>query len=242
MQIKTARPPQSGEPCECGLRADVAQPTCGELRDSLLARDFEQPVRYWRFHNLAIDAYCVQHAAYVKSPKSLAAHLCGLCIAFEHRGDATARQKLQRWLSTNPAIQKPELPSFRGGLTIADVYGIEDPTEYGKAVEAWARAAWDAYLEAATARANLGCTILILAMTLVSARMGRLCPRQASELTVRHPARQLRLPPLPYSCCNARRQPSRTAWPAGTTDAAAPTARKSAAVPSSVGTCAASSP
>jgi hypothetical protein len=147
VQIKTARPPQSGDPCECGLRADATQPTCGELRDSLLARDFEQPVRYWRYHNLAIDAYCVQHAAYVKSPKSLAAHLCGLCIAFEHRGDATARQKLQRWLTTNPAIQKPQLPTFRGALTIADVWGIDDPIEYGKAVEAWARAAWDAYLE-----------------------------------------------------------------------------------------------
>jgi hypothetical protein len=32
-------------------------------------------------------------------------------------------------------------------LQVADVYGIDDPTEYGKAVEAWARAAWDAYLE-----------------------------------------------------------------------------------------------
>jgi hypothetical protein len=50
-------------------------------------------------------------------------------------------------LSTNLAIQKPQLPTFRGALTIADVYGIEDPTEYGKAVEAWARAAWDAYVE-----------------------------------------------------------------------------------------------
>jgi hypothetical protein len=146
VQIKTARLSRSGDPCECGLRADATQPTCDALRDSLLARDFEQPVRYWRYHNLAIDAYCVQHAAYVESAKSLAAHLCGLCIAFEHRGDATARKKLQRWLSTNPALQKPDLPTFRGALTIADVCGIEDPIEYGKAVELWARAAWDAYL------------------------------------------------------------------------------------------------
>jgi hypothetical protein len=48
-------------------------------------------------------------------------------------------------LSTNLAIQKPQLPTFRGALTITDVYGIEDPTEYRKAVEA--RAAWDAYVE-----------------------------------------------------------------------------------------------
>jgi hypothetical protein len=115
------------------------------MRDALLARDFEQPVRYWRYHRLAVDAYCVQHAAYVESAKSLAAHLCGLCIAFEHRGEAVALQRLQRWLSTNPAIRKPELPNVRGALTIADVTGIDDPIEYGKAVDAWARAAWDAY-------------------------------------------------------------------------------------------------
>jgi hypothetical protein len=146
VQIKVAPPAQSGQPCECGLRAEGTQPTCAALRDALLARDFEQPALYWRYHNLAIDAYCVQHAAYVESAKSLAAHLCGLCIAFEYPGHGTARQKLQRWLSTNPPIQKPDLPTFRGALTIADVSGIEDPVEYGKAVNAWARAAWDAYL------------------------------------------------------------------------------------------------
>jgi hypothetical protein len=41
---------------------------------------------------LAVDAYCVQHAAYVESAKSLAAHLCGLCIAFEDVGAAAALQ------------------------------------------------------------------------------------------------------------------------------------------------------
>ena len=130
---------------DCGMRAAPGQPNCAALRDALLARDFEQPLRYWKHHRLAVDAYCVQHSPYVKSFKSLAAHLCGLYIAFEHNNDPRKLEQLQLWLSTNPKLPKPELPSFRGNLTIADVSGIDDPVLYGQAVEAWARAAWEAY-------------------------------------------------------------------------------------------------
>jgi hypothetical protein len=126
------------------LRAAAGEPNCADLRDALLARDFEQPALYWKYHRLAVDAYCVQHAAYVKSAKSLAAHLCGLCVALEHDSNATTLKGIQQWLSTNPTLHKPELPSFRGSVTIADVWGV-GLLDYGRAVEAWARSAWDAY-------------------------------------------------------------------------------------------------
>ena len=130
---------------DCGLRTQPGEPACAEVRDVLMARDFEQPVLYWQYHRLAIDAYCVQHAAYVKSAKSLAAHLCGLCIALERGNDPDWMRGLQRWLSTNPVLQKPELPNFRGELTIGHLHGITDPEAYGRAVLAWARSAWEAY-------------------------------------------------------------------------------------------------
>jgi hypothetical protein len=130
--------------CECGWRGGRA---CGALRDALVARDFEQPALYWRFHRLAVDAYCVQHEAYVRSGKSFAAHLCGLCIAFEHGGDQALHRRLVQWLSTNPAIRRPELPWDRGALHVGDVVGIDDPVEYGRAVSAWGRGTWQAYLE-----------------------------------------------------------------------------------------------
>lgn len=94
---------------------------------------------------MAVDAYCLQHSGYVASAKSLAAHLCGLCIAFEHDNEQAAFRQLQRWLSTNPKIQRPPLPTCRGELTIASVSGIDDPVEYGRAVESWARSTWSAY-------------------------------------------------------------------------------------------------
>jgi hypothetical protein len=136
----------AGSICQdCGLHAAPGEPGCAEIRDWLLARDFEQPVLYWRHHRLAIDAYCVQHAAYVDSAKSLAAHLCGLCIAFEMGNDETAMRSLQQWLSTNPDLRKPALPKARGHLTIKHVHGLADPLTYGAAVQEWARSAWDAY-------------------------------------------------------------------------------------------------
>jgi hypothetical protein len=113
--------------------------------DALLARDFEQPAHYWTFHRLLVDIYSVQHDAYIRSAKSLAAHLCGLCIAVEHDGDERRLRSLQNWLSTNPPIRKPELPQSRGQLTICHVAGSTDPAGYGRAIREWASSAWDAY-------------------------------------------------------------------------------------------------
>lgn len=130
---------------ECGLQTAPGQLRCEERRDILLARDYEQSALFWPYHRLAVDTYCVQHSPYVASAKSLAAHLCGLCIYFERQKDAVALRRLQRWLSTNPKISKPELPVMRGALTIEHVSGIEDPALFGRVTEEWARSAWDAY-------------------------------------------------------------------------------------------------
>jgi hypothetical protein len=129
---------------ECGLLAD-GESNCHTMRDELLARDYEQVV-YWRYHRIAVDAYCLQHPAdYCASTKSLAAHLCGLCVAFERGNDEATLRGVQQWLSLNPQLPKPELPKCRGELTIANVHGISDPFEYGRAVDRWARSVWDAY-------------------------------------------------------------------------------------------------
>jgi hypothetical protein len=129
----------------CGLPVDECGPVCESMRDELLTRDFEQAA-YWRFHRMAVDAYCLQHPKrYCESAKSLAAHLCGLCIAFEMNHDQEILRGIQGWLSSNPALSKPELPESHGEKTIADVYGLDEPSAYGRAVEGWARSVWTAY-------------------------------------------------------------------------------------------------
>jgi len=130
---------------ECGLRTEHGDPDCAALRDLLLARDFEQPALYFGRHRLAVDSYCVQHSPYVRSAKSLAAHLCGLCVALERDNDPVLLDGVQRWLSTNPPLDRPDLPNFRGELTIGHVWGIHDPIAYGVALDEWARSAWEAY-------------------------------------------------------------------------------------------------
>lgn len=146
MQTREPNIITAGTPCtECGLQTLAHEPTCAQIFDALLARDFEQPALYWQYHRLVVDAYALQHQPYVKSAKSLAAHLCGVCITFEHSNDAGLLDRLQRWLSTNPPIKKPELPKCRGALTISHILGIEDPVEYGRRVQAWAQSAWKAY-------------------------------------------------------------------------------------------------
>jgi hypothetical protein len=130
---------------ECGVRTAAGEPDCAGLRDELFARDFEQPALYGRQHRLAVDCYCVQHSSYVRSAKSLAAHLCGLCVALERDDDQALLTGLQRWLSTNPGLAKPDLPAFRGDLTIAHVSGIDDPQAYAIAVREWAVSSWNAY-------------------------------------------------------------------------------------------------
>jgi hypothetical protein len=130
---------------ECGLATAAGAENCAALRDILFARDFEQPALFARHHRLAVDSYCVQHSAYVESAKSLAAHLCGLCVAIEHGNNAAMLGGIHRWLSTNPSIARPELPVARGELTIVHASGIDDPDGYGVAVSEWARSAWAAY-------------------------------------------------------------------------------------------------
>src|SRR5579863_100694 len=130
----------SATPCpECG------QVGCAAMFEQLSLRSLEKPALYGRWHRLAVDAYCVQHEAYVKSAKSLAAHLCGLVVAFEYGGDAYCMRRLQQWLSANPALHRPELPKHRGALTIQHIQDIDDPAAYGRAVQEWARSAWEAY-------------------------------------------------------------------------------------------------
>lgn len=130
---------------DCG--APVAdRDACRELFDGLVARDFSD-LLYFRMHRLAVDAYALQHPdAYGRSAKSLAAHLTGVCVALERDAERTElNARIQRWLSTNPALDRPEPPAARGARTIADVVGADDPVEHERRVRAWAASAWEAW-------------------------------------------------------------------------------------------------
>jgi hypothetical protein len=130
---------------ECGAPGVATSDAC-ELRfqglgterfdDSELALD-------WR---LVVDCYSVQHDKYIRSGRSCAAHLTGLCIALEHGGDALLLRAVQQWLSRTPVLPKPAVPGLRGDVTIDDVIAAA-PEDRHAVVMRWAASAWAAWAD-----------------------------------------------------------------------------------------------
>ena len=122
----------------CGLVVQGGTVGCQTIVDELWAREFRD-VSYFRVHRMAVDTYSLQYPGrYCASAKSLAAHLTGLCWLLEQAGSrAVGSESLRRWLDGTPRIEKPEVPLFRGRLTVADVREASEPDTYARAVEAW---------------------------------------------------------------------------------------------------------
>jgi hypothetical protein len=133
--------------CEdCGATVTEGKAGCRKLFEAVVAREFGD-YRYARNHRLTVDAYALQHPEpYMRSGKSFAAHLTGMCAAFEYTDTAKINRIVQQWLSSNPAIDKPDsLPEHRGDLTIVFVHAAADAEEHHQRVWEWARSVWEAW-------------------------------------------------------------------------------------------------
>jgi hypothetical protein len=131
---------------DCGAVVAQGKAGCLLLFEEILAREFSD-YRYGRIHRLTVDAYALQHPdSYMKSGKSFVAHLTGMCAAFEFEDTLVLNQAVQKWLSTNPQIQKPaEIPNERGTLTVKYVHAAVDAEQHTKRVREWARDVWAAW-------------------------------------------------------------------------------------------------
>jgi hypothetical protein len=88
----------------------------------------------------------MQHPeSYGHSAKSYAAHLMRLCCGLEHDGDHKVYEAIQKWLNGAPAVEKPEVPGFRGKMTVADLTAARNAEEHEKLVREWAGSVWAAY-------------------------------------------------------------------------------------------------
>lgn len=129
---------------ECGA-AVGGREGCARAFEELGMRRFSD-LRYARWNRLMVDAYSLQHPAeYMRSAKSLAAHLTGTAAALERPGETDRlNDAVVRWLSTNPPLVRPSEPraGSRGAVTIADVLAADDPAA---TIPAWARSAWTAW-------------------------------------------------------------------------------------------------
>jgi hypothetical protein len=121
---------------------------CQKMFEEVIAREFGD-YRYGRIHRLTVDVYCMQHPnPYLRSGKSFAAHLTGLCSALEYENSLDINRLVQKWLSTNPKINKPaQLPKHFGDLTIDYVHSAVNAEEHLERVRQWAISVWNAWSE-----------------------------------------------------------------------------------------------
>jgi hypothetical protein len=135
--------------CEnCGAVVLHGKAGCLKLFEEILAREFSD-YRYGSVHRLTVDTYSLQHPdKYMRSGKSFAAHLTGICAALEYEDPVMLNQMVQKWLSTNPQIDKPvPIPEWRGELTITYIHAASNADEHIKRVRAWAQHVWRAWSE-----------------------------------------------------------------------------------------------
>lgn len=133
------------EDCGANVRG---KPECQKIFEEVIAKEFSD-YRYGRIHRLTVDVYCLQHPEpYMHSGKSFAAHLTGIYAALEMENALEANQAVQKWLSTNPKIEKPALlPEHRGELTILYIYSASNAEEHNERVWEWARSVWNVWSE-----------------------------------------------------------------------------------------------
>jgi len=136
----------------CGLSVPGGWEGCHALRTEVGLKEASDPA-YGRFGRLSIDTYCVQHEEhYCGRAKGLVAHLGGLCVGLEYAGHPNVYRALHRWVDQGhwrAVAYPPEkgIPTKRGELTIGDAHQAlpEAPEAYGRVIDRWARATWEAY-------------------------------------------------------------------------------------------------
>jgi len=136
----------SAEKCPaCGAVVAGGRAGCQTVFDELTTHAYADAA-YASVRDLAFDTYCMQHLdSYCHSAKSYAAHLMRLCCGLEYNGDPRTYAAVQHWLNGTAKIEKPQLLSQLGSLTVMDVRGASDATEHIRLVRAWAANVWEAY-------------------------------------------------------------------------------------------------
>jgi len=130
----------------CGLDIVGGEAACQALFDAFRVRETAELAPSYASTRLTVDVYCLQHPdRYCVSAKSLAALLTGLAWAIERGGSDAGLRALQRWLNGRVDITKPQVPGFRGTVTIGDLRDVNDRGSYLRAVDGWPRSTWDAY-------------------------------------------------------------------------------------------------
>jgi hypothetical protein len=129
----------------CGAAAAGGRDGCQAVFDELTVHAYAD-LAYASVRDLAFDAYCMQHLeSYCRSAKSYAAHLMRLCCGLEYEGNPQSYEAIQQWLSGAAKIEKPQVLSRLGSMTVVDVRNAPNAEDHTRLVRAWAANVWEAY-------------------------------------------------------------------------------------------------
>lgn len=135
-------------PCpECGAAGVDDAAECEALFQDVIGREFGQP-ELFGVHRLTVDAYSLQHPdQYMRSTKSAAAHLAGMCWSLEHGGGSSVSRALSAWLDGAVELPRvaPPAPWQRGEVTIRHVHDAGGAPPHKERVREWAESVWAAW-------------------------------------------------------------------------------------------------
>jgi hypothetical protein len=135
----------AGRCSQCG--APLADGECDRLFHEVGMR-LQDDLTLLAFRTQLVDAYCCQHEPYIRSAKSFAAHLAGLCLSLEHgQSGPGASVLISRWLNGRgpQGLSRPDVPIPRAAVTIADVAGAKSAAELQVLVRQFAESVWAAW-------------------------------------------------------------------------------------------------
>lgn len=133
--------PESDGPTHAYLGAS---PACWAVFGEVLAKEY-QDARYFKVHQLTVDAYAAQHPGKPerKSIQSVALHLIGLCLALERGRPPAAIIEAHRACAARAGDfiwLEPPAPPF--DTTIQHVVAADTPQDHETHVQAYADAVW----------------------------------------------------------------------------------------------------
>ena len=132
----------------CGAFVMNGHLDCQKLFEQVLEKIYSD-YRYAETHRLMLDAYSLQHPEkYMRSGKSFAAHLIGMCVAMEYENSFEINTAVQEWLNGKRTFDKPtQIPDERGDLKISYILGAVDAKDHHQRIWKWSQLIWNAWAE-----------------------------------------------------------------------------------------------
>lgn len=129
-----------------------SSPECWEAFGRLIGKEYEDFGVLWKVHQLAVDAYALQHPgqASKKTAQSLWIHLTSLYLQLEKKKSGeVSLQKIKKIADHyQDEYQWIAPPRLSGEINVAYVLQATSKPQHKKRVRLWARAVWSAWTSA----------------------------------------------------------------------------------------------